>query len=146
MSRLICRRQFLGDCAIAGGLLFVGGMAVRRLEAAEAAGWPTLPPVKIYVVYVGLAGAWPKPDFDAPAEVAKFQKYLDELKQRMGDVEFLGGIPLDVTVRQGGDAGIPAVAQREQGPAAQALTALARTVAARMSVRAARQMPVLTIS
>jgi ATP-binding protein involved in chromosome partitioning len=65
---------------------------------------------------------------------------------REHDVEFLGGIPLDVTVRQGGDAGIPAVAQREPGPAAQALTTMARTVAARMSVRAARQQPVLTIS
>ena len=62
------------------------------------------------------------------------------------DVEFLGGIPLDITVRQGGDAGIPAVAQREPGPAALAMMALARTVAARMSVRAARQQPVLTIS
>ncbi|MGZ6341181.1 MAG: Mrp/NBP35 family ATP-binding protein [Candidatus Limnocylindrales bacterium] len=62
-------------------------------------------------------------------------------------VEFLGGVSLDVTVRQGGDVGIPAVAQREPGPAAQALGALARTVAARMSVRAASaQQPVLTIS
>ena len=62
-------------------------------------------------------------------------------------IEFLGGIPLDITVRQGGDAGIPVVAQREPGPAAIALEALARTVAARMSVRAASaQQPVLTIS
>ncbi|HEU4673064.1 MAG TPA: Mrp/NBP35 family ATP-binding protein [Candidatus Limnocylindrales bacterium] len=62
-------------------------------------------------------------------------------------LEFLGGIPLDVTVRQGGDVGVPAVAQREPGPAALALRALARTVAARMSVRAeasARQ-PVLSV-
>ena len=62
-------------------------------------------------------------------------------------IEYLGGIPLDITVRQGGDAGIPVVAQREPGPAAIALEALARTVAARMSVRAASaQQPVLTIS
>jgi len=65
---------------------------------------------------------------------------------REHDIEFLGGIPLDITVRQGGDAGIPVVAQREPGPAALALTALAKTVAARVSVRAARQQPVLTIS
>jgi ATP-binding protein involved in chromosome partitioning len=64
------------------------------------------------------------------------------------DLEFLGGIPLDVTVRQGGDVGVPAVAQREPGPAAQVLAALARTVAARMSVRAAGrdEQPVLTMS
>ena len=65
---------------------------------------------------------------------------------RENDIEFLGGVPLDITVRQGGDAGIPVVAQREPGPAALALTALAKTVAARVSVRAARQQPVLTIS
>ena len=43
--------------------------------------------------------------------------------------------------------GIPVVAQREPGPAAKALTHLAQTVAARMSVRAAtNQQPVLSIS
>jgi ATP-binding protein involved in chromosome partitioning len=62
-------------------------------------------------------------------------------------LEFLGGIPLDVTVRQGGDVGVPAVAQREPGPAAEAMTRLARQVAARMSVRAEQaEAPVLTIS
>jgi len=65
---------------------------------------------------------------------------------RRHELEFLGGIPLDVRVRQGGDAGIPAVAQRDPGAAADALRALARTVAARMSVRAARQEPVLSIT
>jgi ATP-binding protein involved in chromosome partitioning len=64
------------------------------------------------------------------------------------DLEYLGGVPLDITVRQGGDVGVPAVAQREPGPAAQALTAIAQVIAARMSVRAARAaaQPVLTIS
>ncbi len=64
------------------------------------------------------------------------------------DLEYLGGIPLDITVRQGGDVGVPAVAQREPGPAALALTSIAQVIAARMSVRAARAaaQPVLTIS
>jgi ATP-binding protein involved in chromosome partitioning len=63
-------------------------------------------------------------------------------------LEYLGGIPLDVTVRQGGDVGVPAVAQREPGPAAKALTAISQAIAARMSVRAvqAAQQPVLTVS
>jgi ATP-binding protein involved in chromosome partitioning len=63
-------------------------------------------------------------------------------------LEYLGGIPLDVTVRQGGDVGVPAVAQREPGPAATALTSISKAVAARMSVRAvqAAAQPVLTIS
>jgi len=62
------------------------------------------------------------------------------------ELEYFGGIPLDVKVRQGGDAGVPAVAQREPGPAADILRAMARTVAARMSVRAAQQAPAITIS
>ena len=64
------------------------------------------------------------------------------------DLEYLGGIPLDITVRQGGDVGVPAVAQREPGPAARALTGVAQIVAARMSVRAAQaaDRPVLTVS
>jgi ATP-binding protein involved in chromosome partitioning len=62
-------------------------------------------------------------------------------------LEFLGKVPLDVTVRQGGDAGVPAVAQREPGPAAQALEHVAGLVAAAMSVRAATSAtPVLTIN
>ncbi len=63
-------------------------------------------------------------------------------------LEYLGGIPLDITVRQGGDVGVPAVAQREPGPAAIALQGVARTIAARMSGRAAgvAAQPVLTVS
>jgi ATP-binding protein involved in chromosome partitioning len=63
-------------------------------------------------------------------------------------LEYLGGVPLDITVRQGGDVGVPAVAQREPGPAARALSSIAQIVAARMSVRAAQNagQPVLTIS
>jgi ATP-binding protein involved in chromosome partitioning len=63
-------------------------------------------------------------------------------------IDFLGGVPLDITVRQGGDVGVPAVAQREPGPAARALTSVAGAVAARMSVRAAgaEPQPLLSIS
>ena len=62
-------------------------------------------------------------------------------------LDFLGRIPLDITVRQGGDAGVPAVAQREPGPAARALEAMAGLVAADMSKRAEKaQAPVFSIS
>src|SRR5262245_11598112 len=37
-------------------------------------------------------------------------------------LEYLGGVPLAITVRQGGDVGVPAVAQRRPGPAPRALT------------------------
>ena len=62
------------------------------------------------------------------------------------ELEYFGAVPIDVKVRQGGDAGVPAVAQREPGAAAEVLRALARTVAARMSVRAAQAAPAITIS
>jgi ATP-binding protein involved in chromosome partitioning len=69
-----------------------------------------------------------------------------ELFARRHGLELFDGIPLDVKVRQGGDAGVPAVAQREPGPAAEAMRALARQVAARMSVRAALGTPELSIT
>ncbi|MFC1633873.1 twin-arginine translocation signal domain-containing protein [Planctomycetota bacterium] len=87
----ISRREFLGTAAGAGGMLLAGGYAGRPLMAAEDAGWPKQPPVKIHVVYVGTGGAWPTPTFDAPAEVAKFKKYLAGVQARLGDVKFVGG-------------------------------------------------------
>ncbi|MCY2995690.1 MAG: twin-arginine translocation signal domain-containing protein [Planctomycetota bacterium] len=91
------RREFLGTSALASGMLLAGGVVWRPLQAAEEAGWPKLPPVKVHVVYVGLGGAWPKPEFDAKAEVDKFRPYLDGLQKRLGDIEFTGGelIPND---------------------------------------------------
>jgi hypothetical protein len=85
------RRCFLERCAFAGGLAMTGGLGFLPLRAAESAGWPKLRVVKIHVVYVGLGGAWPKPEFDAKAEVAKFQQYLAGVRERLGDVEFVGG-------------------------------------------------------
>jgi ATP-binding protein involved in chromosome partitioning len=62
------------------------------------------------------------------------------------NVDFLGAVPLDVTVRQGADVGIPAVAQSQPGPAAAALEHVARAVAGKVSIQAAREQPVLTVS
>jgi ATP-binding protein involved in chromosome partitioning len=61
-------------------------------------------------------------------------------------VDFLGAVPLDITVRQGADVGVPAVAQSQPGPAAAALTQIARAVAGKVSMQAAREQPVLTVS
>jgi ATP-binding protein involved in chromosome partitioning len=61
-------------------------------------------------------------------------------------IDFLGAVPLDITVRQGADVGVPAVAQREVGPASKALTHIARAIAGKVSIEAARDQPVLTVS
>ena len=91
MSKSISRREFLGTAA-AGGAVLAGGLGGRVLMAAEREGWPRMQPVKIHKVYVGSGGqAWPKPEFDVKAEVARFEKHLEALQGRLGDVEFVGG-------------------------------------------------------
>jgi ATP-binding protein involved in chromosome partitioning len=57
--------------------------------------------------------------------------------KRMADrlkVPFLGSVPLDPNVREGGDAGKPIVVNKPDSAAAQALNQVARQVAARISV------------
>jgi ATP-binding protein involved in chromosome partitioning len=61
-------------------------------------------------------------------------------------LHYFGGIPLDVKVRQGGDAGVPAVAQREPGRAAEVMREVARAVAGRVSMQATTEAPTLTIT
>ncbi len=90
MDDSLSRREFLGTAAV-GGALLVGQLGARRLMGAEAEaeGWPPLPPVKIYKVYVGRTGgiylSRPK------AEIAKFDEYLGKLEGKLGDVKFIGG-------------------------------------------------------
>jgi len=91
MDNLLSRRLFMGISAATGGVALAGGFARSVGAAAAEDGWPPLPPVKIHVVYVGLGGAWPKPEFDAPAEVARFAAYLQGVQERLGDVVFTGG-------------------------------------------------------
>jgi hypothetical protein len=94
----ISRREFLGTAAATGSMLLAGGLAVHPLAAAEDAGWPKLPPVRIHVVYVGTGGAWPTPMFDASAEVKKFRNYLAGIEAHLGDVRFVGGELIPNTV------------------------------------------------
>lgn len=89
MTGPIHRRRFLQ--AAGGGALLAGGLVTRPMRAAQDDGWPELPRTRIHVVYIGLGGAWPKPEFDAPAEVRRFQAHLAETAKRLGDVEFVGG-------------------------------------------------------
>jgi ATP-binding protein involved in chromosome partitioning len=51
-------------------------------------------------------------------------------------VPLLGCIPLEMTVREGGDAGVPIVVQHPDSASAKALRAIAQSVAAKISVAA----------
>jgi ATP-binding protein involved in chromosome partitioning len=52
-------------------------------------------------------------------------------------VDFLGEIPLEIPVREGGDAGVPIVVGQPESPAATALRAIAESVAAMVEAPAA---------
>lgn len=52
------------------------------------------------------------------------------------DAPFLGSIPMEPAVREGGDSGIPIVVAQPQSPASMALQAIAQGLAARISVAA----------
>lgn len=66
----------------------------------------------------------------------------ERLAQQAG-VPFLGRVPLDAQVRVGGDNGQPIVVSNPDGAAGQALKKIATQVAARISVMALRELPVL---
>ena len=90
------RRQFLESAAL-GGMMAAGSSLLVAGEAEKSASPATPPsaipgPVTIHKVYVGFAGtAWPKPEIDIPAEVAKFEALLTEAQKKLGNVRLVGG-------------------------------------------------------
>ncbi len=69
------------------------------------------------------------------------QTVADSLTQAIGArVPLLGQVPLDVSLREGGDQGMPVVLSRPQSPAAQALQEVARTLSGRARGLAGRRL------
>lgn len=100
MGGSINRREFMGAGAAGAGAFLLGGHLGSRIAmAGERGQWPPkMPAVKIYKVYIGRTGgiylSRPK------EEIKKFDDYLDNLEQKLGDVKFVGGElvpPADVT-------------------------------------------------
>jgi ATP-binding protein involved in chromosome partitioning len=58
-------------------------------------------------------------------------------------IPFLGEVPIDIRVRSGGDEGAPIVSAVPDAPAAQAFTAVARQVAAQVSIQNMRVLRVI---
>jgi len=63
---------------------------------------------------------------------------------KMG-IRFLGDIPIDLAIREGGDRGVPVVAGQPDGPQAQSFLAMARNVAGAVSTQVlkAPRLPVI---
>lgn len=61
-------------------------------------------------------------------------------------VPFIGAIPMDPAVREGGDAGVPVVISKPDSPVSQALIAVAEDLAAKVSVAAVQQGNVIPIN
>ncbi|MBI2435115.1 MAG: hypothetical protein HYV26_19840, partial [Candidatus Hydrogenedentes bacterium] len=88
MSCPMDRRQFLG-CSMAGGALLAANLDARGALAVVEAGWPQPAPAKIHAVYVGRTGGI---YLSRPTEeVGRLKEYVNDLAQRLGDVEFVGG-------------------------------------------------------
>jgi len=64
--------------------------------------------------------------------------------ERMG-VRFLGAVPIDLAIREGGDQGVPITAGDPDGPQAQAFFSLARNVAGAVSMQVSKapRLPVI---
>lgn len=70
----------------------------------------------------------------------------DRLSKTLGtDVPVLGQIPLDITAREAGDAGVPVVISDPDSPAAQALRQIARTLGERRRGLAGRSLGVTPV-
>ena len=69
----------------------------------------------------------------------------EKLAEQTG-VPFIGAIPMDPAVREGGDAGIPVILSQPDSPVALALKAISEDVAAKVSVAAMQQENVIPIN
>jgi len=67
-------------------------------------------------------------------ETAIFDRGGGERAAREWGIPFLGGIPIDPSVRAAGDAGVPVVLSHPESPAADAFRRVARNLACRTSV------------
>lgn len=91
----LSRRAFLGTTgALSSGLIFTGLATAEDDSPVTIDNWDeNQPPVRVFVVYLGMDGAgWPKPDFVPADEIQnKFAPYLATLEKKLGDIEFIGG-------------------------------------------------------
>jgi ATP-binding protein involved in chromosome partitioning len=61
-------------------------------------------------------------------------------------VPFIGMIPMDPAVREGGDQGVPVVIKQPDSPVSRALTAISKDIAAKISVAAMQKSDFIPIN
>ena len=91
----VTRRRFLAASAALGALCWMGRPPVQAALTGSLVPLPPVPKARIYVFFSGGAGAWPKPEFDAEAARAKYNKYVGEIAASFPEVEFVGRQTLD---------------------------------------------------
>jgi ATP-binding protein involved in chromosome partitioning len=79
------------------------------------------------------------------AETAIFDKGGGRTAAEKMGIRFLGEIPIDLAIREGGDRGLPVVAGQPESPQAQAFFAIARNVAGAVSTQVlkAPRLPII---
>lgn len=92
------RRRFFSTAAGTTLMLPSQSPAARSPLAAERDLWPKLRPARIYKIFIGRSG--PRQTADGKTvqyltwgqeEIARFNNYLQELENKLGNVTFLGG-------------------------------------------------------
>jgi len=88
VSEQMNRREFLGVGAAGAGAVLLGAQLAGAGEKEES--WPPkMPPAKIYKVFVGRTGDI---YLSRPTdEIDKFNRYLANVEDKLGDVKFIGG-------------------------------------------------------
>jgi ATP-binding protein involved in chromosome partitioning len=116
---------------LTGGIIVTTPQEVALIDARK--GVATFKQLEVPVLgVVENMGAYTDPQ--TGAQVSFFGEGGGERMAKEFGVPFLGTVPLDPQVRVGGDAGRPVVIDRQDSPAALALTEIAKLVAARVSV------------
>jgi ATP-binding protein involved in chromosome partitioning len=69
-----------------------------------------------------------------------------EMLAQQSGVPFIGSIPMDPSVREGGDSGVPVIVSKPESRVAQALVAVAENIAAKISVAALSDENVIPIN
>lgn len=88
MASSISRREFVGATAAMAGLAAAGG-AVAGAAGSGGFKLPGFTKARVLRVFIGRHPAWPKPDLNVEAEIAKLREGIDKA-EGADEIEFIG--------------------------------------------------------